>query len=169
MYIVCAWSSLNALGTSNHAASSSVPTSAATGASPIDKKTNETGQSPLSIGGPDEATPGTTFVLIWLATTTLTLITAPLVEPRYYIIPWVVWRVHVFPPPASPLSPQTVSTVSTATAASSSKQKQKSSVHVVLWTETAWLILLNVVTGYIFLYRGFEWVQEAGVVQRFLW
>ncbi|UKZ79897.1 hypothetical protein TrVFT333_007660 [Trichoderma virens FT-333] len=33
--------------------------------------------------------------LIFLLATTLSLITAPLVEPRYFIIPWVIWRLLV--------------------------------------------------------------------------
>lgn len=35
------------------------------------------------------------YALAWLATTTLTLITAPLVEPRYFILPWIFWRLAV--------------------------------------------------------------------------
>jgi alpha-1,2-glucosyltransferase len=38
-----------------------------------------------------------------------------------------------------------------------------------LLMESIWLILINVITGYVFLYRGFEWPQEPGLVQRFLW
>jgi alpha-1,2-glucosyltransferase len=38
-----------------------------------------------------------------------------------------------------------------------------------LWLETAWFLLINFVTGYVFLYRGFEWPQEPGLVQRFMW
>jgi len=92
----------------------------------------------------------TSFVLIWLATTILTLITAPLVEPRYYIIPWIVWRLHVLLPLPLQRSAMPASTW-------------------ILWAETTWLLLINGVTGYIFLHRGYEWPQEPGVVQRFLW
>jgi len=35
--------------------------------------------------------------------------------------------------------------------------------------ETVWYIAINAVTGYLFLYRGFEWPQEPGKVQRFMW
>ena len=38
-----------------------------------------------------------------------------------------------------------------------------------LWLETAWFMLVNVATGYVFLYRDFSWPQEPGKVQRFLW
>ena len=82
----------------------------------------------------------TSFLIIWLATTTLSLVTAPLVEPRYFVIPWVTWRLHLRP--ASVL---------------------------ILVIELAWYVVVNVVTGYVFLFRGFEWLQEPGVVQRFMW
>jgi alpha-1,2-glucosyltransferase len=40
---------------------------------------------------------------------------------------------------------------------------------LLLWGETFWFLLINTVTGYVFLYRGFEWPQEPGKVQRFMW
>ncbi|KAF2840643.1 glycosyltransferase family 59 protein [Patellaria atrata CBS 101060] len=82
----------------------------------------------------------TSFALILLGTTALSLVTAPLVEPRYFIIPWLLWRLH--------LPPQT---------------------RGALVLETLWMGAVNVATVYVFLYRGFEWPQEPGKVQRFLW
>lgn len=38
-----------------------------------------------------------------------------------------------------------------------------------LWVETLWFGLINIGTAYVFLYKGFEWVQEPGNVQRFMW
>lgn len=38
-----------------------------------------------------------------------------------------------------------------------------------LWLETVWFLAINLATGYIFLYWGFEWPQEPGKVQRFMW
>ncbi|KAJ4357655.1 glucosyltransferase [Didymosphaeria variabile] len=84
------------------------------------------------------------FVIVWTAATTLSVITAPLVEPRYFIIPWVLWRLHV---PAS-------------------KSKATTSQ---LALETVWLLAVNVGVGYMFLNKGFEWPNEPGKVQRFLW
>lgn len=122
----------------------------------------------------EQGGPTTSFLITLLATTALSLITAPLVEPRYFIIPWVIWRLNV---PSLP---------SHATS-SPAKQRQKGvgrpSDRVVefirywgweghdyrLWLETAWFLLINLVTGYVFLYRGFEWPQEPGMVQRFMW
>ncbi|KAN0104256.1 glycosyltransferase family 59 protein [Hyaloscypha variabilis] len=118
--------------------------------------------------------PTTSFLIILLATTALSLITAPLVEPRYFIIPWVIWRLNVPSLPAR-ATPQP------------SKQRHKRvprpSDRVAefikywgweghdyrLWLETVWFLLINLATGYVFLYRGFEWPQEPGLVQRFMW
>jgi alpha-1,2-glucosyltransferase len=99
------------------------------------------------------------FVLIWLIATALSLITAPLVEPRYFIIPWVLWRIHL---PRQP-TPEVF------------KKERQSSFKAQFITalpeimETVWFLIINVVTGYMFLYKGFEWPQEPGKVQRFLW
>lgn len=149
-YVICAWLVLGAIGgtassTSSVKGSTMIPPTKQ--ANTRLENTSANGSSTNQAAS--ETTPPTraSFVLIWLATTTLTLITAPLVEPRYYIIPWVVWRLHVLP--ASTL--------------------QRSSTAWILWAETAWLLLINAATGYIFLHRGYEWPQEPGVVQRFLW
>ncbi|KAH8691341.1 putative glucosyltransferase [Talaromyces proteolyticus] len=106
------------------------------------------------------------FVLIWLVATGLSLITAPLVEPRYFIIPWVMWRLHL---PRQP-TPEVV------------RQQQKEGNHNALdlfkaqiatelphIMETVWFLLVNAITGYVFLYKGFEWPQEPGKIQRFMW
>ncbi|KIV89478.1 hypothetical protein PV10_06874 [Exophiala mesophila] len=41
----------------------------------------------------DTASVSTT--LVWLTATALSLVTAPLVEPRYFIVPWLLWRLSV--------------------------------------------------------------------------
>ncbi|KAK6596619.1 DIE2/ALG10 family protein [Botrytis cinerea] len=94
------------------------------------------------------STPLSTLFLL-LLTTALSLITAPLVEPRYFILPFIFLRLH-FPTLATSPSP-------------------KIKINTRLYAETMWYLLINAVTGYIFLYRGFEWVQEPGKVQRFMW
>jgi alpha-1,2-glucosyltransferase len=115
------------------------------------------------------------FVLVWLLATTLSLVTAPLVEPRYFIVPWILWRIHV----------HTASTKnSTYQARKKSDRKRKgswltlnqaiqtllySNRNLGLWLETAWFLFINWATAYIFLYWGFEWPQEPGKVQRFMW
>jgi alpha-1,2-glucosyltransferase len=89
------------------------------------------------------------FVIVWLATTALSLITAPLVEPRYCIIPWIMWRLQVTTPfRSSKVAPWWQNR---------------------LMLETMWFCIINVGTGYLFLHRGFAWEQEPGNVQRFMW
>ncbi|KAF2117607.1 alpha-2-glucosyltransferase Alg10 [Lophiotrema nucula] len=95
------------------------------------------------------------FILIWLATTALSVISAPLVEPRYFIIPWIMWRLHV---------------PSIATASHSrSGEAGKTLYDIRLILETVWLLAINIITGYTFLYREFTWLNEPMRVQRFLW
>lgn len=80
------------------------------------------------------------WAIFYVAATTITLISAPLVEPRYFIIAWTVWRVHV-----------------------------KEMRMWVLLMEAAWLVVVNAVTIYLFLMKPFEWAHEPGVLQRFMW
>lgn len=35
--------------------------------------------------------------------------------------------------------------------------------------ETLWFLVINAVTGYIFIYWTFEWPSEPGKAQRFMW
>ncbi|GAB1213618.1 glucosyltransferase [Aspergillus terreus] len=103
------------------------------------------------------------FVLVWLAATALSLITAPLVEPRYFIIPWVMWRLH--------LPRQPVPQIYREKRPSDGKEALHAAIatNFPLFLETLWFMLVNAVTGYVFLYKGFEWPQEPGKVQRFMW
>lgn len=103
------------------------------------------------------------FVLVWLAATTLSLVTAPLVEPRYFLIPWVMWRLHLpsFPAPAVLRQGSVGGEVGVFQARFLANLPQV--------LETLWLVLVNVITGYMFLFKGFEWPQEPGKVQRFMW
>lgn len=94
------------------------------------------------------------FILVWLATTTLSVISAPLVEPRYFIIPWIIWRVHV--PYISALP-------------STKRLTGNASFDMRLVLETTWHLAINAITGYIFLYRDFAWPSEPNRAQRFLW
>lgn len=115
---------------------------------------------------PDEG-PKTSFVIIFLLSTALSLITAPLVEPRYFIIPWVVWRLHIPPLPQSESSPNSIDTSNTWT--NKIKHLMYRGHDYRLWLETLYFLAINAVTGYIFLYKGFVWPQEPGKVQRFMW
>lgn len=103
------------------------------------------------------------FVLVWLAATTLSLVTAPLVEPRYFLIPWVMWRLHL---PSFP-APAVFRQGSDGVEVGVFQARFLANLPQVL--ETLWLVLVNVITGYMFLFKGFEWPQEPGKVQRFMW
>lgn len=192
----------------------------------------------------DPDTTMASYVLAWLLTTALTLTTAPLVEPRYFILPWITWRLAV-PSPHSKTEKETgdeievlqerirsekefwkvvqqydghkavngqtssiagkkrheIETLETHSRARkrskaklSSCDRESTPKHADqhdaaqpgrrreagftallshgdhrLWLETAWFLLINAVTGYVFLYRGFEWLQEPGKIQRFMW
>ncbi|KAM0220150.1 hypothetical protein ACHAQI_000608 [Fusarium lateritium] len=114
--------------------------------------------------------------LIFLLATTLSLMTAPLVEPRYFIIPWVMWRLLV---PAWRLHDHGSFKSTTSYLANYSKTRplflffQRYDLRLIL--ETFWFIAINVVTGYIFLTKPYVWKAEDGTVlddgrlQRFMW
>lgn len=93
------------------------------------------------------------FIVVWLATTALSVVSAPLVEPRYFIVPWIIWRLNSRTLQASlPLSKKAV---------------LKYDIRPVF--ETWWLLVINAAVTYVFIRRPFEWPNEPGKVQRFLW
>ncbi|KAL9127245.1 MAG: hypothetical protein Q9217_003843 [Psora testacea] len=134
IYFSCAWGSLVAVAGPIRSG-----TKANSYAHPITPKRTK----PSTGDATGEEGQRASWLLIWLATTTISLSTAPLVEPRYCILPWLIWRMHL--PTLGPRASYE------------------------LWLETLWFLLINAVTGYMFLYRGFEWKQEPGEVQRFMW
>ncbi|EMF08435.1 glycosyltransferase family 59 protein [Sphaerulina musiva SO2202] len=114
------------------------------------------------------------FTLILLCTTALTLCSAPLVEPRYCIIPFVMWRMHL------PLyhnhhdddEQRTTTRSETRQIGTMSPSFFKTHTYNYdyrLILETIWFLLINTVTGYIFLNWTFEWSSEKGKAQRFMW
>lgn len=117
--------------------------------------------------------------LIWLLATSLSLVTAPLVEPRYFIVPWLMWRLAV--PEYHPQSKAQQKFAELDKSQSGAKKKNNTQSRSILqkvlgtlsaysaYVELVWYLTINIVTGYIFLYRGFEWPQEPGKVQRFMW
>ncbi|KAL8685220.1 MAG: hypothetical protein Q9218_007897 [Villophora microphyllina] len=93
------------------------------------------------------------LALIWLLATSLSVTTAPLVEPRYFIVPWLIWRIHVvYPRPTG-----------------DDRTKRLGEGSQGLWFETFWFLFVNWAVGYMFLFKGFEWPHERGKVQRFMW
>ncbi|KAJ4270181.1 glucosyltransferase [Fusarium torreyae] len=114
--------------------------------------------------------------LIFLLATTLSLMTAPLVEPRYFIIPWVMWRLLV---PAWRFHDHGINNDATDSLARNPKTRplfifsQRYDLRLIL--ETFWFIAINVATGYIFLCKPYLWKAEDGTLldegrlQRFMW
>lgn len=130
--------------------------------------------------------PPTSTVLLLLLTTTLSLVTAPLVEPRYFILPWLFWRLLVpatnsIPSPSSSPSQQASAPGSSNTSQlkeprqGSDQSSSSSSYFPTLFLETAWFLLINAATMYVFVTRPFYWrapdgtLQDEGRVQRFMW
>lgn len=107
--------------------------------------------------------------LVFLLATSLSLITAPLVEPRYFIIPWVMWRLMVpaWQLPTSGIVDYVPGLKQIAIYANG--------YDVRLVLETVWFITIHALTGYIFLFKGYVWraedgtILEGGQLQRFMW
>lgn len=107
--------------------------------------------------------------VMWLIATTLSLVTAPLVEPRYFILPWLIWRMHM----PNPWPAGDEAALKRRKKARTASARLKAVLYAKhdhrLWLETAWFFFVNWAVGYVFLYWGFEWPQEKGKVQRFMW
>lgn len=100
------------------------------------------------------------FVIIWTVTTALSLITAPLVEPRYCIVPWIMWRLHV---------PTLMDRTADEGQMKDTRTTNDGSGIGGLILETLWFLAIFGGTSYTFLLKEFAWPQEPGKVQRFLW
>lgn len=117
----------------------------------------------------------TSTALIFLIATTLSLITAPLVEPRYFIIPWVVWRLLVPAWRAHDHQPMSVFRGLSRHPRIGWVVRFSQRYDARLILETVWFIVINVVTGYIFLFKPYQWRAEDGTLldegrlQRFMW
>ena len=160
VYGYCAWATIAALGGLESTQNFSTQKE-------LDRIDAKVGKQSLKTRDelPKPTPPGNSvaFVLVWLLTTALCLVTAPLVEPRYSILVWLFWRMHLIS-----LQPAAV-----PNGKSSRNDEPKALVNTDydrrMILETAWFLLINVLTGYMFLYQGFEWPQEPGNVQRFMW
>ncbi|ROV99487.1 hypothetical protein VMCG_06398 [Cytospora schulzeri] len=123
------------------------------------------------------SSPSLSTALLWVLTTALSLVTAPLVEPRYFILPWVFWRLlmpawsaHTCHRPRSEGDrPRT------SVSPLGKLFRLGRSVDVRLVLETVWFLVINLVTAYMFIARPFYWraadgtLLDGGRVQRFMW
>ncbi|KAI1119565.1 DIE2/ALG10 family-domain-containing protein [Nemania sp. NC0429] len=188
VYVVCAWMCwgvLQGLEVSDTAQekwirspfTAASPSTSLSGHSGTVNKASAQGSRTAEAG---PTSPPTSTVLLLLLTTTLSLMTAPLVEPRYFILPWLFWRLQV---PATSM-PSLFSSPSQTSAASGGTGRLKgprqgdgsgSRYLPILFLETAWFLLINAATMYVFVTRPFYWrapdgtLQDEGRVQRFMW
>jgi alpha-1,2-glucosyltransferase len=160
IYVICGWVVIHTLGGSSN---TNLPTK------PI--KDEKTGINSSDHPSKSSSSNGchASFVLAWLAATTLSLITAPLVEPRYFIVPWVVWRLHVCTRGQEELTQNMAIPKSESQRVGSVVWRAMRRPEAWLWMETIWFCLINCVTGFIFLSWTFQWPQEPGKMQRFMW
>jgi alpha-1,2-glucosyltransferase len=89
-------------------------------------------------------TPGQDQMLLmttYMGAVILTLAPSPLFEPRYYIIPYVMWRILL------------------GGIRSSMRRK----------LEWMWYLVINAITLYVFIAKPFIWPSEPGQQQRFMW
>ncbi len=172
VYFYCAWATIAALGGLSDAQGNSGPRTRDL----IQIKDNLRWKLPPPLEADAPGGMRISFVLVWLLATTLSLVTAPLVEPRYFIVPWLFWRLHVH----RPCTRRTAEQAGKKSDARKNKDifsfldsAMRSSFDLKyehrLWLETAWFLFINWATAYVFLYWGFEWPQEPGKVQRFMW
>ncbi|KAK4099202.1 glycosyltransferase family 59 protein [Parathielavia hyrcaniae] len=144
------------------------PTTKATATTPT------TTAEPLAFLDNDSTSPPTSTALLWLLTTTLSLVTAPLVEPRYFILPWVFYRLLLpswsLSATASVKDNNAISTAAVDSEGGSTRAKARvrriwkevgpSRIDVRLVLETVWP----------FYWRDGEGrVADGGAVQRFMW
>ncbi|KOS22841.1 Dol-P-Glc:Glc(2)Man(9)GlcNAc(2)-PP-Dol alpha-1 [Escovopsis weberi] len=136
---------------------------------PHKNATSSSSRKPTQADGPANAVPSSTALMLLLATA-LSLVTAPLVEPRYFIIPWVLWRLHV---PAWSIGRGEGGGGGSARDSVLRSLAGRYDVRLVL--ETAWFAAINAATGYVFLMRPYVWRAEdggeldGGRLQRFMW
>ncbi|KAJ6136818.1 CAZyme family GT59 [Penicillium chrysogenum] len=107
--------------------------------------------------------PRVSFVLVWLAATSLSLITAPLLNPATSSFLGLCGVVHLPPLPCLFRDRETRPRTEEA------KRRSDLIVNLPKFVETVWFLIINLITGYVFLYKGFEWPQEPGKTQRFMW
>lgn len=198
VYFACMWAVLQSLG---------VPSAKTKEVAKTGTRANSA-QYNVEKMDPSNAQQRVSTAAVWLVTSTLCLVTTPLVEPRYFILPWIIWRLMVpghqevdlstvsdstgnsqklQAPSASDRSPETSLEKSLGKSDSNPQRTVRQAQPVGrrpggmlddvfprhgdyrLRFETLWFIIINAVTGYVFLYKGFEWPQEPGNVQRFMW
>ncbi|KAI1176059.1 DIE2/ALG10 family-domain-containing protein [Nemania sp. FL0916] len=187
VYVVCAWFCWGALQSvddvSNPATEKWIQSPFVVASSPpAPAVESSTGEKPStkSLGTSkakaeiesEPKSPPTSTVLMWLLATTLSLMTAPLVEPRYFILPWVFWRLLV---PETDIPTAVSDDDRQSKPSGQSTERSISGYMLILLLEKSWFIHLNVVTMCIFIMQPFYWrapdgtLLDGGREQRFMW
>ncbi|KAK4238679.1 hypothetical protein C8A03DRAFT_43604 [Achaetomium macrosporum] len=184
-YTVCRWLAWDTLsGRRNQPSPSAAEESPKTGLHNNNNEAKHTGSTPSE--GSISTPPSTSTALLWLLTTAFSLITAPLVEPRYFILSWVFYRLLVpsWSPPPSMTSaifsglPDNITRGGKTGSGQASGwpwlEKAVRKVDVPLVLETVWFLAVNAGTMYVFLFKPFYWrgedgeVLDGGRMQRFM-
>ncbi|CEH16891.1 Alpha-1,2 glucosyltransferase/transcriptional activator [Ceraceosorus bombacis] len=115
------------------------------------------------------------WILGLCASTALTLIPSPLIEPRYFLVPYLLMRLHI--PSGPPRSSQTQCRSACPREGGGEEREIREAPRArdeesrPVWgllLEFAWYAVLNILTMYLFLHRPFKWPSEKGW-QRFMW
>lgn len=117
-----------------------------------------------------------------LGSTALVLVPSPLLEPRYFIVPYLIVRLNLPFPHSAELDVRSIRGTTQTDEPPPPYEEQGGhaphppvpvQAHKVVRryaaVELAWSTALNIITMYIFLYRPFTWPQEPGRAQRFMW
>ncbi|KAK9453929.1 DIE2/ALG10 family-domain-containing protein [Dipodascopsis uninucleata] len=97
--------------------------------------------------------------LLFAGATAAVLVPSPLIECRYFIIPFVIWKLQLLS--ENKAASETDGQRSLMISASSLRKAQ--------WAEVLYYILINALTIGLFLGYSFEWPNEPGQKQRFMW
>ncbi|KAI4231895.1 MAG: hypothetical protein LQ352_008378, partial [Teloschistes flavicans] len=98
IYYLSAYAAIAALGGSPDANPSKKPSTSPPPNSSQVRRGLQPRLPPPGVRLPNDNGNHVSLALIWLLATALSVITAPLVEPRYFILPWLIWRIHVVAP-----------------------------------------------------------------------
>lgn len=105
------------------------------------------------------------WILGLVGCSALVLVPSPLLEPRYFVVPYLILRLNL---------PVQINRGSgeNQTARLHSKPPPNSAsslARISVAIEFAWAMVINAVTMYMFLFRPFAWPQEPERRQRFMW
>jgi alpha-1,2-glucosyltransferase len=99
-------------------------------------------------------------LLLFLLCTIATLTPTPLIEPRYFLTPFVILRILAAPTPPSAPAPKT-----------KGEAPQARGVELASYVpalEAGWYVAVNAIALGVFLTIKFRWPAEEGW-QRFMW